>query len=143
MTRAAVTNPIVDDDVEIRRRLGRRIRELRRERGLTQQELAEGAGRRTSQKHIGAVERGMSAPRATLLVRIAHALEVTVGDLFTTITPGQPTPLPRKRITIARENLRLLTEFVDAVDNPQMPIESAPGYELRRPPRAPRRTRPR
>jgi transcriptional regulator with XRE-family HTH domain len=132
VTRATGGNAIVPDDAEIRRRLGERIRQLREERGLTQQALGERAGRRTSQKHIGAIERGESAPRATLLVRIARALDVTVGELFSTITPGQRPPLARRRITIARENLRSLEEFVNAIDRPPTPSESASAYELRR-----------
>ena len=141
MTRAAGGNEVVANDSEIRRRLGERIRQLREERGLTQQALGERAGRRTSQKHIGAVERGESAPRATLLVRIARALDVTVGELFSTITPGPQRPLVRRRITIARESLRSLAEFVDSIDRPSTSVETASEYELQRAPGAARRSR--
>jgi len=141
VTRAAGGNEVVANDSEIRRRLGERIRQLREERGLTQQALGERAGRRTSQKHIGAVERGESAPRATLLVRIARALDVTVGELFSTITPGPQRPLVRRRITIARESLRSLAEFVDSIDRPSTSVETASEYELQRAPSAARRSR--
>jgi transcriptional regulator with XRE-family HTH domain len=141
VTRAAGGNEVVANDSEIRRRLGERIRQLREERGLTQQALGERAGRRTSQKHIGAVERGESAPRATLLVRIARALDVTVGELFSTITPGPQRPLVRRRITIARESLRSLAEFVDSIDRPSTSVETASEYELQRAPGAARRSR--
>jgi transcriptional regulator with XRE-family HTH domain len=130
VTRGADGDAVGEGDAAICRRLGERIRELRDERGLTQQTLAERAGGRTSSKHIGAVERGESAPTATSLVRIAHGLEVTVGELFSTITPGQPPRLPRRTISVARESLRSLNAILDALDQLPPPSESPPTYEL-------------
>jgi transcriptional regulator with XRE-family HTH domain len=129
-----------EDDAGVCRRLGERIRELRKERGLSQQGLAERAGGRTSAKHIGAVERGSSVPSATSLVRIAQGLEVTVGELFSTITPGQPPRLPRRTIILARESIQSLASLVDDLAAPsEAPGESAVRYKLRRPRGAPRR----
>lgn len=123
------------DGAEIRRRLGKRIRELRDERGLTQEALAERAGGRMSAKHVGAVERGKSAPGTTSLVRLAHGLEVTVGELFSTVTPGGLSRLPRRTISAVRDSLRVLGAFMDTIDRPPEPPES-PGRP--RPPRRPK-----
>lgn len=125
------------DDAEIRRKLGARIRELRGDRGLSQEAVAERGGGITY-KHVGEVERAESNPSATSLVRIAHGLGVSVGDLFGTITPGDGLPpIPRRTITAARESLRLLTAMMDELsgDAPQ------PDEPVRHKPPRPRGTR--
>lgn len=60
--------------------VGRRIRELRTARHMTQQVLAEKAG--LNDKHLGVIERTGKNLALTTVVRIAEALEVPVGDLF-------------------------------------------------------------
>lgn len=64
------------------RLLGLRIREVRRQAGLTQSELAEKAS--LSLNFIGTVERGRNVPSLMTLFRIARSLGVTVSDLFLT-----------------------------------------------------------
>ena len=65
-------------------RLGRRIRQLRQLRGLTQKQLAEKAGI----FDVGEIERGSKAkggipnPRIETLHKVALALEVDVEELF-------------------------------------------------------------
>ena len=60
--------------------LGRRIRELRKKRRLTQQELAEKAGLHF--KFVGGIERGTVNTTLRALKKIATALGVSVADLF-------------------------------------------------------------
>lgn len=96
-----------------------------------------------SAKHVGAVERGRTAPSATSLVRFALGLEVTVGELFSTITPGPPPRLPRRTITVARESLRSLLAIVDLLDPVPAQPEGSARYELSRSRPAPRRPRSR
>ena len=67
------------------RTLGVQLRRLRLERGLSQEALAELAD--LNYKHIGKIELGKSDPGADVLVRLARALRVPVGELFATITP--------------------------------------------------------
>ncbi len=62
------------------RRLGRRIRALRIEAGLTQEAAAERA--RLDYKHLQAIEAGQSNVTVASLVGIAKALRVSVADLF-------------------------------------------------------------
>ena len=59
--------------------MGLRVRELRKERDISQERLAQLAG--VSFKTIARVERTDSASSRTLQ-RLADALDVTVGELF-------------------------------------------------------------
>ena len=64
----------------IRKILGNRIRELRNSVGITQEKLGEKAG--LSYKFIGEIERGQVNVSLDSLAKIAEALMVKVGDLF-------------------------------------------------------------
>ena len=65
---------------EIARKLGQRVRALRRERDLTQERLAEAA--HLSVNYISGVERGFYSPSLTALAAVAKALNVEIKDLF-------------------------------------------------------------
>ena len=80
---------------------------------MTQEKLAELAS--LNYKYVGRVELGKADPGADVLVRLARALAVPVGDLFETITPGQPGPraLPRADVDRVTETLRDLTRAVE------------------------------
>ncbi|HEX7151631.1 MAG TPA: helix-turn-helix transcriptional regulator [Thermoanaerobaculia bacterium] len=58
---------------------GRRLRELRLERGLTQDALAELVA--TSKPFISDMERGVKVPSLTMVLRLADALECRVVEL--------------------------------------------------------------
>lgn len=58
---------------------GEAVRCLRRERGLSQEALAEKANLHTN--YISLVERGLSAPALDTICALADALEVTVSAL--------------------------------------------------------------
>lgn len=60
--------------------LARTIRQLRRDRELSQEALANAAG--IHPKHLSEIERGNKDPRATTVARLAEALGVSVGDLY-------------------------------------------------------------
>lgn len=59
---------------------GARIRELRKGRGLSQDQLAEVIG--IDQKHMSRIELGKSYPSLDRLMRIAEALQVPLPSLF-------------------------------------------------------------
>jgi transcriptional regulator with XRE-family HTH domain len=61
--------------------LGEALRTLRIEAGLSQEQLAEGA--HTDLTQVGGIERGVRNPSYTTLLRLADALETTVGHLTT------------------------------------------------------------
>lgn len=64
----------------IQKRLGTRIREIRKERRQTIAQLAEAVN--LSDNFIGSIERGVRSPAVKTLERIARALKVKVEDLF-------------------------------------------------------------
>lgn len=66
-------------------RLGERIRMLRRERNLSQEQLGERAGLHTN--YIGQVERGEKNVTIESLEKIAAGLKVSMEELFRYIDP--------------------------------------------------------
>jgi len=56
------------------------LEEIRKSRGLTQQELSEAA--EVSRKSINAIENGIYVPSTVLALKIAKTLNCNVGDLF-------------------------------------------------------------
>lgn len=63
---------------------GRRLRVLRLERSLTQERLAEAAG--ITPTYTSDLERGTKVPSLTIILRLAHALEVEVSKLLRDFT---------------------------------------------------------
>lgn len=61
--------------------LGEAVRRLRLEAEMSQEELAEAAG--TDLTQVGGVERGVRNPSYTTLLRLAAALDTSVGQLTT------------------------------------------------------------
>ena len=61
--------------------LGEALRTLRSEVGMSQEQLAEGAG--TDLTQVGGIERGVRNPSYTTLLRLAGALDTSVGKLTT------------------------------------------------------------
>ncbi len=80
---------------------------------MSQEKLAELSG--LNYKHIGRIELGKTEPGADVLVRLARALSVPVGELFETITPGgtPPAPIPTTEIEGMTTALAALTEAVE------------------------------
>ena len=68
-----------------RKRLGLRLRAIREEKGLTQEEAAEGAA--IHAKHLGVIEGGKANATFGTLVALAFAYEVPLSALF----DGSPT----------------------------------------------------
>jgi transcriptional regulator with XRE-family HTH domain len=60
--------------------LGKRVAQLRKDRGWTQERLAEEAGMNWLQ--VGHVERGASDPKLSTIVKLAKALRVPAAELL-------------------------------------------------------------
>ena len=66
--------------------LGSTVRQLRADRGWTQERLAEAAGLTTT--YVGQVERGDKIPSLTVLLKLARGLAVAPGDLLRGFSPA-------------------------------------------------------
>jgi transcriptional regulator with XRE-family HTH domain len=66
--------------MKLRRVVARNLRRLRRERGLSQEELAARAG--LNRNYIGMVEREENAPTVDVLEQLARALNLPAIELF-------------------------------------------------------------
>ena len=100
---------------------------------MSQERLAELAS--LSYKYIGRVELAKADPGADVLVRLARALSVPVGELFETITPRDAVPyrLSPADIDGVTTALGTLTSVVDRV------VARQPRAVPARAPRRPRR----
>lgn len=68
--------------------LGKRIREVRRNRGYTQAALAEKAG--IGEMYMGEIERGVKMPSLNVFIRLLEALEISADYVLRNeITSGQ------------------------------------------------------
>lgn len=79
---------------------------------MTQEALAEKAS--LHYKYVGRVELGKADPGADVLVRLARALGVPVGELFETITPSGDAPvLPAADVEAVTTALQALTAALE------------------------------
>jgi transcriptional regulator with XRE-family HTH domain len=65
---------------ELRVQFGRRLRQLRRQKDLTQEQLADAAG--ISVDMLSNIERGVNAPSFATLEKLAKGLELSIKELF-------------------------------------------------------------
>jgi transcriptional regulator with XRE-family HTH domain len=75
----------VDD---IRAAFGRRLRELRKARGLSQEELAHRAGLHYT--YLGGVERGERNPALKNITALAGALDISLAEFFSPFVENLP-----------------------------------------------------
>lgn len=73
--------------------MNERIRQLRTDKGVTQQELADALG--ITQQAVGRWERGLATPDSSTLPRIADYFGVTVDELLGRDT--KPAPIVEKK----------------------------------------------
>ncbi|MFM6159232.1 MAG: helix-turn-helix domain-containing protein [Sphaerospermopsis kisseleviana] len=79
-------------DYEVfQQRFGSRMRFLRREKGITQEQLAEFIGKTT--EHISFLERGERSPSFEVILEIANALSVSVSYLINIDQPDDNTEM--------------------------------------------------
>ena len=64
----------------LQKKFGRRVRSLRKQRDLTQEQLSEAA--HVSPEYISKIERGKASPSFDSISNLASALRVAPGDLF-------------------------------------------------------------
>ena len=93
---------------EVLRNLGKTVRQLRRQRKMTQEDLAEIAG--VNVKHLGEVERGKGNPTLQFLLKVSSALQVGLLSLFF----DGPTPEPEDAVHY--EEIMTLVRRLDQPD---------------------------
>lgn len=91
--------------MDTKRLIGARIKGLRRERGLTQEDVAERTG--LSVNYLSRIERGLENPTLDTLLGLTDALKVEPLDLFT-FEHEEPDPrrlrqLPARLVSEARD----------------------------------------
>ncbi len=67
--------------MDVRRRLGLRLKHLRQELGISQEELADRAG--IHRTYVSGVERGIRNPTVTVMEKLAAGLGVDLAALVT------------------------------------------------------------
>lgn len=67
-------------EYKVNKKLGKRIRRIRKEQKLSQEELADKAG--IHRTYMGKIERGESNPPVHTVEKIAKALKVSLNMLF-------------------------------------------------------------
>lgn len=95
---------------ELTLRLGKRIKQLRVMRDMTQEQLAEASN--VSISFLGNVERGSKNPTVETIYKIANALDVTMSELLSFDTGIQVLEEPT-----SVELRRLLSEYSDKIQN--------------------------
>lgn len=71
--------------MDLVKKLGERIRIIRKEKGISQEVLGEICGLHTN--HIGAIERGEKNLTLESILKVANGLDVTLDELFRYINP--------------------------------------------------------
>lgn len=70
----------MDESTQILKVLGKRIANLRKQKGMNQEEFADVSGKMINT--ISNIERGLSDPKVTTLMSIAKALNISMEELF-------------------------------------------------------------
>jgi transcriptional regulator with XRE-family HTH domain len=65
---------------QLRQQFAKRLKELREQKGMTQEELAKASG--LSVSFIRSVEQGVSAPSFESIEKIAQVLEIPIKEFF-------------------------------------------------------------
>lgn len=102
---------------DIEHLFGRRLRELRDLKRLTQAQLGEKCG--VSTKYLGAVERGEQNPTLRVLAKLAAGLEVDLAELVRLGHQADPdvlrAELTAKVKAATEEDLRRLVQLVNVL----------------------------
>lgn len=87
--------------------IGERIRNFRKEKGLSQEELADIANLHTT--YIGQLERGEKNATLESIEKVANALEISLEDLFRSIRPNPDS----QEYTLSQIITRLQTRSIE------------------------------
>ena len=74
--------------MDTKQRVGARIKILRMNKGLTQEELSELVG--INSKYLSGIERGRENPTFNTLIKLANSLHVDLGEVFVMLEAEDP-----------------------------------------------------
>ena len=75
-------------DLNIKKVIGVRIKELRKRKKITQEKLAENA--EINVKYLSKIEMGTKNPTINVFIRIAESLDVDIGAIFNQLVVEDP-----------------------------------------------------
>lgn len=78
--------------------IGEKLKILRRQHGLTQEQLAEKLG--VSRQALSKWESDASVPDTENIIRLAHLFDITTDHLLLDAPPSPPAPVPPRRRTL-------------------------------------------
>lgn len=97
------------------KKIGRRIKQIRESRGITQESLAEAIG--CSSTHISAIERGASFPRGDKLIAILNTLKTSADSIFCDVvdisSEYKASILSQKMNKLSAEDQQRIMEMVE------------------------------
>jgi transcriptional regulator with XRE-family HTH domain len=99
--------------------LGPRLRALRRSNHLTLRQLADRAA--ITESFLSQVERGVASPSIATVQRIAHALGLSIAELFTE-RPTSSLVRRTERNRISYPGLRAVDEFLTSAPNGRLQV---------------------
>ncbi|MGH8057675.1 MAG: helix-turn-helix domain-containing protein [Candidatus Entotheonellia bacterium] len=105
--------------------IGKRVRELRQGKGLTQKELALKIQGKVDYSYIGKIERGEQLPSLKMLTRLSEALAVPLSYFFQGLdsdTSAGSEGLQAEEETIGRQQERRLRVMLRTVHNDDIPL---------------------
>lgn len=103
--------------MDVKELIGNRIKELRKKKGLSQEQLSEKA--EITPNYLSRVERGTENPTLNMLIRLANALEVEMWEMFDFGHRGSRRDLKSILNKVAgeanEEQLRLMVKVLRAI----------------------------
>ena len=94
----------MNETTQILKTLGRRIAQLRKQKGMSQEDFADVSGKMINT--ISNIERGLSDPKVTTLMSISKALGISIDELFSETKQVQSTEELPKNISVILQILK-------------------------------------
>ena len=90
--------------MNIRDKIGSRIKSLRRAKGYSQEKLAEVIG--ISPKYLSSIERGQENPTLDLFIRLSQGLKVELYEIFQLEHEGQDPKRLRSKLQVLLADIK-------------------------------------
>lgn len=110
---------------DVKRLIGDRIRQLRKEQGLSQEKLGDKS--ELHYTHIGSIERGEKNWSIDTLIKVSKGLNVEVVDLFDFPMPPADAKKIKKSLienidTSSPETIKILSDLLKAIKSLKRPL---------------------